>query len=189
MANIPSQEAGLRQPPLTSTDNGGDNAVGPQTAQKNKPTFSCPQCGLQLASFANVQRHQKTVHSDVRPFFCPVEGCKWATLGYARKDALQFHMKTRHANEKIDYVQAFRQERSKNATLISELEAWKVHADNVSKELDESRMVLYQQRAYVYHLNRELEAARMELSQARSQAFSGATETRDGETGVLEGKI
>ncbi|KAH6871407.1 hypothetical protein B0T10DRAFT_500551 [Thelonectria olida] len=43
-------------------------------------------------------RHKKSAHGIARPFKCPVASCKYHEDGFKRKDSLQDHMKTWHAD-------------------------------------------------------------------------------------------
>ncbi|KAB5514993.1 hypothetical protein GE09DRAFT_1067029 [Coniochaeta sp. 2T2.1] len=83
-----------------------DNSSTLPSKSYDKP-FSCPTCGEGLSSQHALDRHEADVHADTRPYLCPVRACERATCGYARRDALTFHMKKIHGlGSDISYLPA-----------------------------------------------------------------------------------
>ncbi|KAJ9131322.1 hypothetical protein NKR19_g9568 [Coniochaeta hoffmannii] len=70
-----------------------------QTAGIIEHKFPCPHCDQAFTRMDSVERHEESVHSKEKPFLCPVQNCKQATVGFSRKDALVRHMRRVHGVE------------------------------------------------------------------------------------------
>jgi hypothetical protein len=67
---------------------------------KKSTKVKCDECGKEVSDGA-LSRHKASLHSTERPFVCPFPDCKRSTAGWARNDALKFHLKHVHTGQAI----------------------------------------------------------------------------------------
>lgn len=65
-----------------------------ETNQSPAKKFPCPDCGERFARTSHVDRHLKTVHSNVKPFTCT-----FCSRTFSRKDNLKNHINTAHSGK------------------------------------------------------------------------------------------
>jgi hypothetical protein len=90
--NIP-EEVPMPNYPVTSDDSGPDS---PPAQSKPAKPFGCDNCGKSFTRFADLKRHQTSVHY---PVFrnCPVEHCsRKGSNGFPRQDHLVEHLRSYH---------------------------------------------------------------------------------------------
>ncbi|KAJ5460016.1 uncharacterized protein N7458_001568 [Penicillium daleae] len=91
--NTMAEEVSMPNYPLTSDDSGPDS---PSTQSKPAKPFGCDHCGKSFTRFADLKRHQTSVHY---PVFrnCPVEHCsRKGNNGFPRQDHLVEHLRSYH---------------------------------------------------------------------------------------------
>lgn len=98
---IPVSDSGSNQ---AGTASATSQAIYPGT--KKTPKFPCRHCGLLLTTRGGVRRHEIAKHTSQRAHLCPFASCKFATLGFARPDALTFHLRTTHHDQAIPTLTA-----------------------------------------------------------------------------------
>ncbi|KAJ5153088.1 uncharacterized protein N7482_009566 [Penicillium canariense] len=92
-SNLP-EEVPMPNYPLTSCDDSGPDSP-PVQSKPTKP-FGCDNCGKSFTRFADLKRHQTSVHY---PVFrnCPVEHCsRKGSNGFPRQDHLVEHLRSYH---------------------------------------------------------------------------------------------
>ncbi|KAK4613288.1 hypothetical protein CLAFUW4_09308 [Fulvia fulva] len=65
---------------------------------RHKTNKICAVCSWTLRYPKDLVRHQKT-HSKARLFYCPHEGCEYASKGFLRKDSLNRHIRKVHSSQ------------------------------------------------------------------------------------------
>ncbi|KAJ5377627.1 uncharacterized protein N7496_005036 [Penicillium cataractarum] len=91
--NNVAEEVPMPNYPLTSDDSGPDS---PPAQSKPAKPFGCDNCGKSFTRFADLKRHQTSVHF---PVFrnCPVEHCsRKGNNGFPRQDHLVEHLRSYH---------------------------------------------------------------------------------------------
>ncbi|KAJ9131327.1 hypothetical protein NKR19_g9565 [Coniochaeta hoffmannii] len=66
---------------------------------------TCDQCLAKLSTPSSLARHRQLVHSDERPYLCPVQDCPKNTQGFKITEYLNVHMKECHPNHPARQVQ------------------------------------------------------------------------------------
>ena len=61
-------------------------------------------CSLAFASGKDLHRHELSIHSDTRPYVCPIVTCPRHKKGWPREDNRNRHFKTMLANENSQVV-------------------------------------------------------------------------------------
>lgn len=92
--NFPSEDIALPSYPISEYESSADSPV-PQASKPAKP-FGCDHCGKSFTRFADLKRHQSSVHY---PVFrnCPVEHCsRKGSNGFPRQDHLVEHLRSYH---------------------------------------------------------------------------------------------
>ncbi|QQK48068.1 Zinc finger, C2H2-like [Penicillium digitatum] len=92
--NFPSEEINLPSYPISEYESSADSPA-PQPSKLVKP-FGCDHCGKSFTRFADLKRHQSSVHY---PVFrnCPVEHCsRKGSNGFPRQDHLVEHLRSYH---------------------------------------------------------------------------------------------
>ncbi|KAJ5162121.1 hypothetical protein N7492_007513 [Penicillium capsulatum] len=91
--NLPCEEVPAPTFPVVADDSGPDSPP-PQT--KPAKPFGCDSCGKTFTRFADLKRHQSSVHF---PVFrnCPVDHCsRKGSNGFPRQDHLVEHLRSYH---------------------------------------------------------------------------------------------
>jgi len=92
--NFPSEDIALPSYPISEYESSADSPA-PQISKPVKP-FGCDHCGKSFTRFADLKRHQSSVHY---PVFrnCPVEHCsRKGSNGFPRQDHLVEHLRSYH---------------------------------------------------------------------------------------------
>ncbi|KAJ6178715.1 hypothetical protein N7519_009176 [Penicillium mononematosum] len=91
--NFPSEDVSLPSYPISEYEPSADS---PAPASKPVKPFGCDHCGRSFTRFADLKRHQSSVHY---PVFrnCPVEHCsRKGSNGFPRQDHLVEHLRSYH---------------------------------------------------------------------------------------------
>ncbi|CAG8910010.1 unnamed protein product [Penicillium egyptiacum] len=91
--NFPSEDISLPSYPISEYEPSADS---PAPASKPVKPFGCDHCGRSFTRFADLKRHQSSVHY---PVFrnCPVEHCsRKGSNGFPRQDHLVEHLRSYH---------------------------------------------------------------------------------------------
>ncbi|KAJ5970813.1 uncharacterized protein N7479_000731 [Penicillium vulpinum] len=93
--NFPSEDMVLPAYPTGEYESGAESPVPVSVSKPAKP-FGCDHCGRSFTRFADLKRHQSSVHY---PVFrnCPVEHCsRKGSNGFPRQDHLVEHLRSYH---------------------------------------------------------------------------------------------